>query len=106
MKLKHSAGSTSVLRLALILLVLVALTRDSAKAGTWTPLVRTAPGGINLMLVLSDGTIMCANNNGSSIGSGWFRLTPDSVGSYINGTWTTLASAHDTRLYYSTQVLM
>ena len=35
----------------------------------------------------------------------WAKLTPDSTGSYINGTWTTLASGRDTRLYDASQVL-
>lgn len=74
-------------------------------AGTWTPLVRQAPGPINLMLQLSDGTVMAANNGGASIGSAWYRLTPDIHGSYLNGTWSSLASMHDTRLYYSSAVL-
>lgn len=77
----------------------------TASAGTWTRLAHNAPGGVNLMLLLPDGTVMAAKNNGSTIGSGWYRLTPDIHGSYVNGTWTTLASAHDTRLYYPSQVL-
>jgi hypothetical protein len=76
-----------------------------AFAGTWTRVAHNAPGGVNLMLLLSDGTVMAANNNGSTIGNAWFRLTPDIHGSYVNGTWTTLAPAHDSRLYYSSQVL-
>jgi len=60
---------------------------ELAAAGTWTPLAHAAPGGVNLMLQLSDGTVLCANNNGQTIGSGWFRLTPDAHGSYVNGTW-------------------
>jgi predicted outer membrane repeat protein len=77
----------------------------STRAGTWAPLAHTAPSGLNLMLQLPDGTVMAAKNNGSTIGNGWCRLTPDSHGSYINGTWTTLASMADTRLYYPSQVL-
>jgi hypothetical protein len=57
------------------------------------------------MLLLSDGTVMASKNDGMSIGNGWYRLTPDIHGSYVQGTWTTLAAAHDTRLYYPTQVL-
>jgi len=53
------------------------------------------------MLLLTDGTVMAANYGGNA----WYRLTPDSTGSYINGTWTTLASMHNTRLYYSSDVL-
>ena len=88
-----------------LVLILLGLTVP-ARAGTWSPLAHTAPQAINLMLLLPDGTVMGARNNGSTIGSGWYRLTPAANGSYINGTWTTLASMHDTRLYYSAQVLM
>ncbi len=71
-------------------------------AGTWTPLAHTAPSSVDLMLLLSDGTVM-AQQSGTS--SSWYRLTPDIHGSYINGTWTTLAAMHDTRLYFSSDVL-
>jgi Galactose oxidase, central domain len=72
----------------------------------WTALTHNPPAAINLMLLLPDGTVMASNNNGTgTIGRGWYRLTPDSHGSYVNGTWTTLASMIDTRLYYSAQVL-
>ncbi|MCB9896534.1 MAG: hypothetical protein H6825_00895 [Planctomycetes bacterium] len=60
---------------------------------------------MNLFLLLGDGTVMAAQNNGSTIGNAWYKLTPDASGSYVNGTWSTLASAHDTRLYYLSQVL-
>jgi hypothetical protein len=52
------------------------------------------------MLLLPDGTVMGANG-----GNAWYQLTPDIHGSYINGTWTTLAAMHDTRLYYSSDIL-
>jgi hypothetical protein len=72
-----------------------------ATAGTWVVLTRAAPGSVDTMLLLPDGTVMAANAGGSA----WYRLTPDIHGSYINGTWSTLASMHDTRLYYSSAVL-
>lgn len=68
--------------------------------GTWTPLAHAAPDGVSLMLLLSDGTVMCAGS-----GTSWNRLTPDINGSYVNGTWTALAPMHDSRRYYSSQVL-
>src|ERR1017187_4038316 len=70
--------------------------------GTWTQVAHKAPGPVELMLLLADGTVMAAN---SSTSSNWYRLTPDIHGSYANGTWSTLASMHDTRLYYSSDVL-
>jgi len=54
------------------------------------------------MLLLSDGTVMAAN---ASVSAVWYQLTPDRNGSYVNGTWSTLSSMHDTRLYYSSAVL-
>ena len=73
-----------------------------AHAGTWTALNNAAPSGINLMLLLPDGTVM-AQAGGAT--NQWWKLTPDSHGSYINGSWTTLASMHDTRLYGASDVL-
>ncbi|MGZ4987734.1 MAG: BACON domain-containing protein, partial [Limisphaerales bacterium] len=55
-----------------------------------------------LMLLLPDGTVM-AQNSGTSVA--WYRLTPDIHGNYANGTWTTLKSMHDNRLYVSSDVL-
>ena len=70
--------------------------------GTWTKVANAAPGPVSLMLLLPDGTVMAANSNTSS---NWYRLTPDIHGSYVNGTWSTLAAMHDTRLYYSSDIL-
>jgi hypothetical protein len=72
----------------------------SMAVGSWVPLNNSAPDFINGTLLLPDGTVMAANG-----GSNWYRLTPDSNGSYVNGTWSTLASMHYQRLYYSSQVL-
>src|SRR5712671_3356030 len=69
-------------------------------AGTWSALAHPPPAGLNNALLLSDGTVMCGDG-----GSGWYRLTPDIHGSYVNGTWTTLASTLYTRLFYSSDVL-
>jgi hypothetical protein len=74
----------------------------SPAAGTWIPLNQTPPESINTMLLLSDGTVMAA---GAGSQNGWYRLTPDSTGSYVNGTWSTLSSMHYTRLYFSSDVL-
>ncbi len=75
--------------------------------GTWTPLTHTAPHyNEGVMLVLTDGTILCkTSSGGTSYGTKWDRLTPDATGSYLNGTWTTVAAMANERLYFSTQVL-
>ena len=69
--------------------------------GTWTTTQEQAAKSVELVLLLTDGTVMAANYNGNA----WYKLTPDIHGSYVNGKWTTLASMHDTRLYYSSDVL-
>ncbi len=75
-------------------------------AGTWTPLVHQAPTGVELMLLLSDGTVMVAEQIGGAVySSGWYRLTPDVHGSYVKGAWSALASMHDTRYDYASDVL-
>jgi len=81
--------------------LILAVVPMASHAGTWTPLVNHAPGSVNLLLLLSDGTVMASNTGGTN----WYRLTPDIHGSYVNGTWKTLAPMHDTRLYFSSNVL-
>lgn len=93
-------------RAALMLMVSAALTAPLVRGGTWVRLAHDAPYPVNLMLLLSDGTVIAAANDGNTIDNRWFRLTPDNHGSYANGTWTSIAPMHDTRLYYSSQVMM
>jgi len=58
------------------------------------------------MLLLPDGTVLAADNDGiGNIGYKWYKLTPDNHGSYLQGTWSNLASMHYTRLFYSSAVL-
>jgi hypothetical protein len=76
-------------------------------AGTWTKLANDAPGTVFNMLLLTDGTVI-GSDPGSDIEVStrtWYKLTPDSHGSYINGTWTTIAHMRDSRLYFSSAVL-
>jgi hypothetical protein len=57
-------------------------------AQTLTTLVHQPPDGIVLSFQLTDGTVMVQGNSYSD----WWKLTPDNTGSYVNGTWTQLAS--------------
>ena len=77
-------------------------TAAGPEAGVWTPLKNWAPDFAGTMLLLTDGTVMV---QGYLPGNNWMRLTPDSSGSYINGTWTTLAPMSIPRLYYASHVL-
>jgi hypothetical protein len=78
---------TKKLTLAPILSAFVALAA-TLPAQTLTPLVHPPPGGANLAFQLTDGTVMCQANREQD----WWKLTPDITGSYVNGTWTKLAS--------------
>jgi uncharacterized repeat protein (TIGR03803 family) len=92
--------------LALVVSIMI-WPRLAMAVGTWVPLANQAPlppgGQIDTMLLLSDGTVMCATNSTSP--SGWYRLTPDNHGSYINGTWTQLASENYSRSGFASDVL-
>ncbi len=56
------------------------------KAGTWTALANSPAGGLSTMELLSDGTVLAVS------GGNYYKLTPDATGSYVNGTWSQLAS--------------
>jgi hypothetical protein len=82
-------------------LLLLLLTLDESKAaGTWTPLASSPPTGVNNCMLMSDGTVLGMNGDGGCV-----KLTPDIHGSYIHGTWTTLASMNNSRLFYSSELL-
>jgi len=90
--------------LAMILVAVLGLAFATlAGAQTWTPLVHQPTFGASTALLLTDGTVMVHSNGGSA----WWRLTPDITGSYINGTWSQLASlpAGYAPLYYASAVL-
>ncbi|HEV2329710.1 MAG TPA: putative Ig domain-containing protein [Verrucomicrobiae bacterium] len=85
---------------AVLVTALLAITPVKSAAGTWSPLTTAPPVGVNSALVLSDGTILTDNGSGQCA-----RLTPDIHGSYINGTWTQVASMNYSRLFFSSQML-
>src|SRR3981081_4362779 len=85
----------------LLLLACTLFGPGRATAGTWNALANGAPGEVRTMLLLSDGTVMAPSGGGTT----WYRLTPDSSGHYINGTWTTRTPMTANRLYYSSAVL-
>src|SRR5437660_1213698 len=74
-----------------------------ATAQTWTPLTNQPSISANTALMLTDGTVMVqATQTGV-----WWRLTPDNTGSYLNGTWSQLATMPSGYgpLYYASAVL-
>lgn len=70
-------------------------------AGSWSPLINQPPFTASTMLLLTDGRVMCQDENRRI----WWALTPDASGSYVNGYWDPLASMRDARMYYGSAVL-
>ena len=54
----------------------------------WTALVNPPPFSPEVMIQLTDGTVMVQQHGTGN----WWRLTPDSSGSYVDGTWSKLAA--------------
>ena len=91
--------------LALFSLLIVSV---SASAQTWTTLTNTPPAPLGTALLLTDGTVMVQGMATTGYATGnWYRLTPSSTGSYIAGTWSTLATMPSgySPLYYASAVL-
>jgi autotransporter-associated beta strand protein len=76
------------------------LERRDMLSGTWTQLANASPAGNGTMELLTNGSVLMTNG-----GNEWSILTPNSSGSYVNGTWTRVANADYTRLYDATDVL-
>jgi hypothetical protein len=71
---------------ALTMLLLAACSLSQAQ--TLTNLTHAAPDGAQITFLLTDGTVLAQGNQGQD----WWKLTPDITGSYVNGTWTQVAS--------------
>jgi hypothetical protein len=57
-------------------------------AQTLTTLKHQPPDGAGVPFLLTDGTVLVQGNQRQD----WWMLTPDINGSYVNGTWTQVAS--------------
>ncbi|HSZ01279.1 MAG TPA: kelch repeat-containing protein [Terriglobales bacterium] len=76
---------------------------NSARCQSWQPLRNQPSFNANTALLLTDGTVMVQ----AYLTGNWWRLTPDNTGSYVNGTWSQLASMPSGYgpLYYASAVL-
>lgn len=80
-----------------------------AGAQNWAPLNNQPSFLAGTALLLTDGTVMVQQMQANGFGTGnWWRLTPDSSGSYRNGTWSQLPTmpAGHAPLYYASAVLL
>lgn len=79
---------------------------SAAPVSPWTPLTNQPNfllDGASVPILLTDGSVLVQD----AAFPDWWKLTPDSHGSYVNGTWTQIASLPATYspLYHSTAVL-
>jgi hypothetical protein len=75
--------------------------------GTWTKATTAPPSAVAHMLLLTDGSVLVNSFFFENHVDSWYRLIPDSTGSYENGTWTDAGSAPSgyNPLYFSSAVL-
>ena len=66
--------------------------RSIASAQSWQPLTNQPSFTAGTALLLTDGTVMVHHEGANNGYSEWYKLTPDINGSYVNGTWSQLAS--------------
>ncbi len=93
-----------ILAIALCMLAFTSL----ASAQGWTALNHQPTFYAGTALLLTDGTVMVQQMTNTGFGTGgWWRLTPDGFGSYVNGTWSPLAGmpAGYGPLFYGSAVL-
>src|SRR5580700_9509256 len=84
---------------------------DTSSSSPWTPLQNPPPFGTpGTMLLESNGDVLVHNEPDNNVTGGsntWWQLAPDSSGSYIDGTWSQIASmpASYSPLYFASAVL-
>jgi len=78
-----------------------------AHAQTWTALTHQPTFSANDAEQLTDGRILVQQHSASTGPDQYWTLTPDNTGSYVNGTWTQVASLPSdySPLYHASQVL-
>jgi hypothetical protein len=73
----------------------------------WVALKHAPPFDPGTMLLASDGTVLVHSEPPAGGTAAWYKLTPDATGSYVDGTWSKIASmpgGYDP-LYFSSAIL-
>jgi hypothetical protein len=81
---------------------------SSAATGTWQRLTNQPSFSPGAMFLLTDGTVMVQDQGSQNNGTGnWWRLSPDSHGRYLDGTWSQAASLPSgyAPIYFASAVL-
>jgi len=84
MKMFRTVG---VAALALVIGCGMAAAQSSFTPGQWTRVNTPPQAAFGHALLLTDGSVLAITGNYRAPTGRWFRLIPDSTGSYLNGTW-------------------
>lgn len=93
--------------LALLVFASIASAQEPFTAGTWTKTTNAPASNVAHALLLTDGSVLVNSMFFENHSDPWYRLVPDSTGSYINGTWSnagTLPTGYNP-LYFGSSVL-
>src|ERR1700689_5471666 len=84
-------------------IVIVSVFSTFSLAQKLTNLKNQPPDGAGIAFQMTDGTVIFQGNSQSD----WWKLTPDIKGSYLNGTWSQVASLPSgyVPLYFASAVL-
>ncbi|HYM79670.1 MAG TPA: hypothetical protein VE377_27095, partial [Candidatus Dormibacteraeota bacterium] len=85
----------------------IAIAQEPFTAGTWTQTTNAPASPVAHALLLNDGSVLVNSIYFQNHSDPWYRLVPDSTGSYINGTWVnagTLPSGYNP-LYFASSLL-
>ena len=88
---------------AALIAICLALLPQISSAQKMVQLTHQPPNGALVEFLLTDGTVMVQSYSENT----WYKLTPDNTGSYVNGTWSQLASLPSgyQPLYFASAVL-
>jgi hypothetical protein len=81
-----------------------AIASSQESSSKWQKLTNQPTFNTDTALLLTDGTVMMHQYNSTN----WWKLTPSITGSYLNGTWTQLASMQSgyEPLYFASAVMI
>ena len=99
--LNEPFDTNRILKPAAAVILCLALSPAQAFAASWTLLTNQPPVQLYQFKLLTDGTVMAESGNVQD----WLKLTPDSSGSFINGTWSSLASTPTKRGSFASEIL-
>ena len=93
--------------LALLLWSGIAVAQDAFVPGHWTRATTPPQPGVNHALLLTDGSVLAIGGNCNAKTGRWYRLIPDSTGSYLTGKWVTAGTlpVGYNPLYFASAVL-